>query len=60
MAGRGAMPEAFASACDGMAVGPMVGTCGAAIYSAAEVLTSDIDIDPRWTPALRDAVRPLG
>ncbi|MFT8422905.1 MAG: EAL domain-containing protein [Gluconacetobacter sp.] len=60
MAGRGAMPEAFASACDGMFVGPMVGTCGAAIYSGHEVLTPDIEIDPRWAPALRDAVRPLG
>ncbi|MFS3135160.1 EAL domain-containing protein [Gluconacetobacter sacchari] len=60
MAGRGAMPESFALACDGMIVGPMVGTCGAAICSGHEVLTSDIETDPRWTPALRDAVRPLG
>ncbi|MBB2203865.1 EAL domain-containing protein [Gluconacetobacter takamatsuzukensis] len=60
MAGRSAMPESFASACDGMVVGPMVGTCGAAIYSGHEVLTPDIETDPRWTPALRDKVRPLG
>lgn len=60
MAGRGGMPETFASACDGMIMGPMVGTCGAAIYSGHEVLTPDIETDPRWTPALRDRVRSLG
>ncbi|GAA4501581.1 EAL domain-containing protein [Gluconacetobacter tumulicola] len=60
MAGRGAMPESFASGFDGMSVGPMVGTCGAAIYSGHEVLAPDIETDPRWTPALRDKVRPLG
>ncbi|GAA4477327.1 EAL domain-containing protein [Gluconacetobacter asukensis] len=60
MAGRGAMPESFASGFDGMAVNPMVGTCGAAIYSGHEVLAPDIETDPRWSPALRDKVRPLG
>jgi c-di-GMP-specific phosphodiesterase len=60
MAGRGAMPESIAMACDGLAVGPTVGTCGAAIASGHEVLTTDIATDPRWPPALYDLVRPLG
>ncbi|WP_041249597.1 EAL domain-containing protein [Gluconacetobacter diazotrophicus] len=60
MAGRAAMPDAIAAACDGFPVGPMAGTCGAAISSGQEVLTSDIETDPNWTPAMRDLMRPLG
>ncbi|GBQ82190.1 GGDEF family signaling protein [Gluconacetobacter johannae DSM 13595] len=60
MAGRAALPKALADAVEGLRVGPMIGSCGAAIHGGQEVLTTDIDADPHWTPALRALVRPKG
>ncbi|GBQ29433.1 EAL domain-containing protein [Gluconacetobacter azotocaptans] len=60
MAGRASLPKAMADAVDGLPLGPMTGSCGATIHSGLEILTTDIDADPRWTPALRALVRPSG
>ncbi|MBB2203366.1 EAL domain-containing protein [Gluconacetobacter tumulisoli] len=60
MAGRASLPERIAEAVDGIRVGPMVGSCGAAIHDGLEILTTDIDADPRWTPELRALMRPYG
>lgn len=43
------LPEAYAAAIDGIVVGPMVGSCGAAVHHNAPVVTEDIATDPRWT-----------
>ncbi len=42
------LPEAFSRALDGVAIGPDVGSCGAAAYYGRSVEVTDIDNDPRW------------
>ena len=42
------LPEAFSRAIDGVAIGPGVGSCGAAAHFGKTVITSDIATDPLW------------
>lgn len=42
------LPTAYSEAIHGMPIGPEVGSCGTAAYTAREVLVSDIANDPRW------------
>lgn len=42
------LPEAYNALVDGMAVGPMVGSCGAAIFLGQQVIVSDIASHPNW------------
>lgn len=42
------LPPGFSDAFDGLAVGPEVGTCGAAIALRTSVEAEDIATDPRW------------
>ena len=42
------LPEAFVSACDGLAIGPRAGSCGTAIYLGKPVIVSDIQEDTLW------------
>ncbi|TAF87378.1 MAG: diguanylate cyclase, partial [Curvibacter sp.] len=42
------LPTAYSEAIHGMPIGPQVGSCGTAAYTAREVLVSDIANDPRW------------
>lgn len=42
------LPEAYNALVDGMAIGPMVGSCGAAIFLGQQVIVSDIAIHPNW------------
>lgn len=42
------LPSAYNEAIDGIAIGPGVGSCGAAVYTGAPVLVSDIAVDPLW------------
>ena len=42
------LPDAYVNAIDGIAVGPMVGSCGAAMHHNAQVVSEDITRDPRW------------
>ncbi|HET8701535.1 MAG TPA: GAF domain-containing protein, partial [Nitrococcus sp.] len=42
------LPEQYKQAIDGLAVGPEVGSCGAAAYLQKPVHVCDIATDPRW------------
>jgi diguanylate cyclase (GGDEF)-like protein len=44
------LPEEYCAAIDGVAIGPMVGSCGAAAYLHTPVAVIDIQTDPRWAP----------
>ena len=43
------LPPGFSDAFDGLAVGPNVGSCGAAISLRHPIEAEDIETDPRWT-----------
>lgn len=53
------LPLAFSSAIDGMASGPVAGSCGTAVYRNEAVLVTDIDNDPLWVD-FRSLTAPLG
>jgi PAS domain S-box-containing protein len=42
------LPDAYNSAIDGLAIGPMVGSCGTAAYLGRQVIVADIATDPLW------------
>ncbi len=42
------LPEAYARAVDGIAIGPNVGSCGTAMYLGRSVIVADIATDPLW------------
>jgi len=42
------LPEAYISAIDGTAIGPMVGSCGTAMYRRQPVIVTDVLTDPVW------------
>ena len=42
------LPEAYARAIDGVAIGPSVGSCGSAVFRREPVVVSDIANDPLW------------
>ena len=42
------LPKAYTEAIDGAFIGPAVGSCGTAAYRAAQVIVSDIAVDPLW------------
>lgn len=50
------LPEAYSRAVDGLEIGPMVGSCGTAVYRRATVIVPDITIDPLWTDYYRLAL----
>jgi PAS domain S-box-containing protein len=43
------LPSAYLRSIDGIAIGPSVGSCGTAAFSAKTITVSDIAEDPRWT-----------
>jgi diguanylate cyclase (GGDEF)-like protein len=43
------LPERWVSAIDGVVIGPMVGSCGAAAATGRDQLVVDVRTDPRWT-----------
>ena len=45
----GNLPEAYVEALDGEHVGASAGSCGTAAQLGEEILTADIETDPRWT-----------
>jgi len=53
------LPVHIAQAIDGVAIGPHVGSCGAAAYWGEQVVVSDIATDSRWT-AFKQLFLPLG
>ncbi|WP_395853693.1 ATP-binding protein [Cystobacter fuscus] len=49
--GAGAsLPPAYNAAVEGLAIGPTVGSCGAAAYSKRMVVVTDIGTHPNWAP----------
>lgn len=42
------LPDAYNAAIDGAEIGPCVGSCGTAAYTATPVFVSDIAKDPLW------------
>jgi diguanylate cyclase (GGDEF)-like protein len=42
------LSEEYSAALDGVAIGPMVGSCGSAAYLGTPVTVIDIETDPRW------------
>jgi PAS domain S-box-containing protein len=42
------LPAAYVGALDGMGIGPMAASCGAAAYTRQAVAASDIQADPLW------------
>ena len=42
------MPKSYCDAIDGAEIGPRVGSCGTAAYTAAPVFVTDISTDPLW------------
>ena len=57
--GRTAVPAGYAAVLDGIRIGDMVASCGAAAFRGEPVIARDIATDPRWTE-YRDVVLPLG
>ncbi len=46
--GYGRLPSTFQDAIDGMAPGPMTGSCGTAAFRKSRVICEDVRIDPLW------------
>jgi GAF domain-containing protein len=42
------LPKAYSDMIDGSEIGPKVGSCGTAAFTASPVFVSDIDSDPLW------------
>jgi PAS domain S-box-containing protein len=42
------LPAAYTAAIEGVAIGPLVGSCGTAAYLREAVFAADIASDPRW------------
>ncbi|MHA6719489.1 putative bifunctional diguanylate cyclase/phosphodiesterase [Sphingomonas sp. RS6] len=42
------LPEDYLRACDGMMIGPKIGSCGAAAFLGEPVISTDIATDPNW------------
>ena len=53
------LPESYARALDGIAIGPEVGSCGTAAYLREPVSAEDVRTDPRWRD-YRHLLLPLG
>ena len=53
------LPRAYCAAIDGFEIGPERGCCGTAAHENRTVVTTDIELDPRWAP-WRSVVRPFG
>ena len=49
----------YTSAIDGLPVGPAVGACGTAAWTGEQIITIDIETDPRWA-SFRSLTRPQG
>ena len=44
------LPAEYSAAIDGMAIGPVAGSCGTAAYTGLPVIVADIRTDVRWEP----------
>jgi diguanylate cyclase (GGDEF)-like protein len=46
------LPPSYIAQIEGLVIGPDVGSCGAAAYSGTEVISRDLELDPKWAPFL--------
>ena len=53
------LPESYTQALNGMAIGPLAGSCGTAAYRGEEVVVTDIATDPLWAD-YQALILPLG
>lgn len=53
------LPAEFNVLVDGMEIGPLVGSCGAAIYFGQQMIVSDLPNHPNWMP-YADLIAPFG
>ena len=53
------VPEPVRSACEGLVIGPSVGSCGTAAYLGRTVVSADVQQDPLWVQ-FRDIMRACG
>lgn len=51
------LSEAYSASIEGMAIGPMVGSCGSAAYLGVPVVVTNIEADPRWAEFKELALR---
>src|SRR5690242_20709055 len=42
------LPKEFSATVEGVAIGPVVGSCGSAAYLRTPISVTDIEADPRW------------
>ncbi len=56
--GAPSLPADYIKAVDGLAIGPRVGSCGAAAYFGKQIIVSDILNDPLWVD-YREVMLPL-
>nr|WP_315233453.1 EAL domain-containing protein [uncultured Albidiferax sp.] len=53
------LPKLYSDALEGLAIGPMTGSCGTAAWRGEAVLVTDIATDPLWAP-YKHLILPLG
>jgi diguanylate cyclase (GGDEF)-like protein len=53
------LPDAYLTAIDGAEIGPEVGSCGTAAYTATTCVTPDVETDPKWE-GYRELARDAG
>lgn len=53
------LPDSYSQSLDGLAIGPMVGSCGSAAFHGTPVEVVSIKTDPRWT-GFKDVALSLG
>ncbi len=53
------LPESYNRQLVGISIGPVVGSCGTAMYRNERVIVTDIESDPLWAE-YRELVRPTG
>jgi diguanylate cyclase (GGDEF)-like protein len=46
------LPASYVAQLEGLVIGPEVGSCGSAAYHATEIISADLETDPRWVPFL--------
>ena len=51
------LPEFYLQVCDGLEIGPGVGSCGTAVYENRRVVVEDIQTHPYWAPLKELAAR---
>ncbi|MCW2986780.1 MAG: hypothetical protein JWR63_4350, partial [Conexibacter sp.] len=46
------LPASYVAQLEGLVIGPEVGSCGAAAYHGKEIVSADLETDPRWAAFL--------